>query len=126
MPPNGKLAKPTTLGLVAAVLILRSKLLTYPKDVIVRLGTIALKERVTPEALAEALQQLYVEDDGGNKTLLVPTKTRIAKVGIHNVASLQLPRSRVSRLEAHTNDYYVYHLLHVSTNELCSGFHDKS
>lgn len=77
---NGALLSKPAQSLVVAVLLLRSQLLKGPKAVIAHLQTLTSKERVTPEALAEALQQLYVDDPDGNKTLLVPTKSRIDKV----------------------------------------------
>ncbi|CAL1709088.1 unnamed protein product [Somion occarium] len=71
-----------TLILFALVLILRSRLLTVPKDALDKLKAVAYRQPLSSEALNQALQQLYVDEPDGTKTLLVPYGGNISNVNI--------------------------------------------
>lgn len=69
-----------TLVLFAVVLILRSRLISLPKDTLERLKAVTYKPRVSSEELSQALQEIYVNEPDGSKTLLVPYRDHISKV----------------------------------------------
>ena len=83
-PPNSSL----TAALIV-LLILRTRLLTLPKDAVVSLsgmlkgkGKGKEKQHFTKEQLAAVLQQVYLDDPNGGdgKTLLVPYRDQVVKV----------------------------------------------
>ena len=85
-PPSSSL----TVALIV-LLILRTRLLTLPKDAVVSLsgmlkgkGKGKEKQRFTKEDLAAVLQQVYLDDPNGGdgKTLLVPYRDQVVKVCI--------------------------------------------
>ncbi|KAI0264669.1 ABC transporter transmembrane region 2-domain-containing protein [Gloeopeniophorella convolvens] len=75
-------SKPHVLILLSLVLLLRSRILTGPRDVVHTLKQVGRRKDLTPAELAEALQQLYVQGPDGNKQLLVPLRDRVSKVPI--------------------------------------------
>ncbi|KAJ7076083.1 ABC transporter transmembrane region 2-domain-containing protein [Mycena belliarum] len=71
------LARKPLIVLVATILLLRGRILSAQ----IKLPQLGGK-RLTPEELANALQQVYVVEDGV-KTVLVPYRDRISKVPVH-------------------------------------------
>ena len=69
-----------TLVLLATILILRSRLLSLPKETIEKLRTVTYKQKLSPDELSQALQQVYVNEPDGSKTLLVPYKESVSQV----------------------------------------------
>ena len=51
-----------------------------PHEVVSKLKNVGSRPDVTQEELAQALQQVYVDEADGSKTLLVPHKGHISKV----------------------------------------------
>ena len=73
---------PLLLLAIAAILLLRARIVTAPRDALRALRA-ARGERgktLSKEERARALQQVYVEGPGGEKTLLVPFRENIVKV----------------------------------------------
>ncbi|KAF9465113.1 ABC transporter transmembrane region 2-domain-containing protein [Collybia nuda] len=68
--------------IVATALLLRSRLLSLPKEVLAKLSKVSGGKRLSPQELADALQQVYVTEKDGSKTVLVPYRDRISKVHI--------------------------------------------
>ncbi|KAI5833092.1 hypothetical protein K523DRAFT_343601 [Schizophyllum commune Tattone D] len=54
-----------------------------PKNTLDKLRAVASRKSLSVEELSEALQQLYVTEPNGDKTLLVPSRDRVSKVTIH-------------------------------------------
>lgn len=71
---------PALVTLVASVLLLRSRLLDIPKEALAKLGSAKQKTTLDPQYLLSVLQQVYLKEDDGSKTLLVPYDEQIAKV----------------------------------------------
>lgn len=63
---------------IAVLLLSRSRLAALRK-----LGSVGplRSDKATPEELKKAQQQLYVEEQDGSKTLLLPFQKRVSKVG---------------------------------------------
>ncbi len=79
---NG-LSPRTRRSLLVAVftfLLLRGRIASIPKNVLSKLKTVAVRDDVTQEELAQALQQVYVDEPDGSKTLLIPYQGSISKV----------------------------------------------
>ncbi|EPS97476.1 hypothetical protein FOMPIDRAFT_1128638 [Fomitopsis schrenkii] len=74
---NAKGSPRPLLLLIFSLLLLRSRLLTGPRQVIRSLGAVASKHRVSEEELSRAWQQLYVKDADGTQRLLVPHEGHI-------------------------------------------------
>ncbi|KAF8660753.1 hypothetical protein AX16_001548 [Volvariella volvacea WC 439] len=70
---------------LATLLLLRGQLGRGALAVVKRLTAVSRGNRATPEELAEALQQVYVDEKDGSKTLLVPYSDRISKVNIRPI-----------------------------------------
>lgn len=68
------------LLLVAVLLLLRSRLLSLPTQTLHKLLRVARSERLSQQELADALQQVYLKELDGSKTLLVPYQDRLFKV----------------------------------------------
>ena len=68
------------LTLLFAVLLLRSRLITGPRDVVIALKKAAGIQRPTPEELEQARQQLYRKNTDGTKNLLITYQNRISEV----------------------------------------------
>lgn len=64
------------LLIVALILLLRSRLLSFPKR------SLARSDRLSQQELALVLQQVYVKGDHGTKTLLIPYRDHLSKVTI--------------------------------------------
>ena len=62
--------------LLATLVLLRSRILKRSKAVIDD------GERLSPEDLAEAVQQLYVDEPDGSRSLLVPFRGRVSKASV--------------------------------------------
>ena len=62
------------------LLLLRGRIADIPKAVLSKLKNVTIRQDVTQEELAQALQQVYVDEPDGSKTLLVPYKGYISKV----------------------------------------------
>lgn len=70
--------------LVASLLLLRSTIFATPGYLISKLRTAARGKRLTPEELLQTLQQVYVKEEDGSKTLLVPYKdSYVSRVSSH-------------------------------------------
>ena len=74
MPSNSKLI------LFSLLILLRSRIITAPRDLIRTLSRVGFSRDLTPSELSQALQQLYVEDPDGTRQLLVPFRDSISKV----------------------------------------------
>lgn len=72
---------PLVVVVVAVVLLLRSRLISLPKQTLRKLSTVTLSERLSKQELADALQQVYLREEDGSKTLLIPYRDRLSKVG---------------------------------------------
>ena len=68
------------LTLLFTVLLLRSRLITGPRDVFVALKKAAGIQQPTPEELEQARQQLYRRSPDGSKNLLITYRDRISEV----------------------------------------------
>ena len=62
------------------VLLLRSRITQIPHSLLSKLKHVASRHEITQEELAQALQQVYIDEPDGSKTLLVPYKGSISKV----------------------------------------------
>ena len=66
---------------VVALLVLRARLLQLPQEVLTGILTRAgSREKVSQDDLQYALQQVYVKDQDGNKSVLVPHSKGVSKV----------------------------------------------
>ncbi|KAJ6577472.1 ABC transporter transmembrane region 2-domain-containing protein [Mycena capillaripes] len=79
MPSFSKPPRKPLIVLLATVLLLRGRILSIPSRI--KLPQLRGK-KLTPEELLNALQQIYVVEDGV-KTLLVPYRDRLHKVPVH-------------------------------------------
>ncbi|KAH9077907.1 ABC transporter transmembrane region 2-domain-containing protein [Lactarius deliciosus] len=75
--------KPQILVLVSLALLLRTRIITGPRDLVHKLSQVGFSAELSSSELNQALQQLYVEDSDGTKQLLVPFKNNISKVPLH-------------------------------------------
>ena len=66
--------------LLLTLAVLRSRILEMPKNTLDKLRAVASRKSLSMEELSEALQQLYVTEPNGDKTLLVPSRDRVSKV----------------------------------------------
>jgi ATP-binding cassette subfamily D (ALD) long-chain fatty acid import protein len=74
MPSNSKLV------FLSIILILRSRIITGPRDLFRTLSRVGFSKDLSPSELSQALQQLYVEEPDGTRQLLVPFRDSISKV----------------------------------------------
>lgn len=72
--------KRSLLTLLFTVLLLRSRLITGPRDVFIALKKAAGIQKPTPEELEQARQQLYRKNPDGTKNLLITYRDRISEV----------------------------------------------
>ncbi|KAJ6488117.1 ABC transporter transmembrane region 2-domain-containing protein [Mycena vitilis] len=79
MPRLSEVPRKHLIVLLATILLLRGRILSIPARI--KLPQLRGK-KLTPEELLNALQQIYVVEDGV-KTLLVPYRDRLHKVPIH-------------------------------------------
>lgn len=69
--------------IVATLLLFRHRLISLPNDVLSKLRSVARRgEPLSAQELADVLQQLYVVEEDGTKTLLVPYRDRVSKVRV--------------------------------------------
>ncbi|KAG5220727.1 ATP-binding cassette sub-family member [Salix suchowensis] len=80
--PSIPLSRSSAFTLLAAFLVLRSRILTIPKDALARLKKVAGVNQNAAQELAEALRQVYTKEADGSKTLFVPYRNRVSKVNI--------------------------------------------
>ncbi|OJT01704.1 ATP-binding cassette sub-family D member 1 [Trametes pubescens] len=80
--PRDPKARSSMLVALFTLLLLRGRIADLPKGVLARLRSVAARPDVSQEELAQALQQVYIDEPDGSKTLLVPYKGRISKVPI--------------------------------------------
>ena len=73
-------SRPNIIVLCSVLFLLRSRIITGPRDIIRALSRVGLSKDPSPSELAHALQQLYVEDPDGTRKLLVPFRKRVSKV----------------------------------------------
>src|SRR5260221_10411895 len=73
-------SRPNITVLLSVVFLLRSRIVTGPRDLIRALSRVGLSKDPSPSEFAHALQQLYVEDPDGTRKLLVPFRKSISKV----------------------------------------------
>jgi len=74
--------KRSLFALLFAVLVLRSRLFTGPRDVLTALKKAAGIQKPTPEELEQARQQLYRKNPDGTKNLLITYRDRISEVSV--------------------------------------------
>ncbi len=74
---------------LVVILVLRSRLLKLPQDVIKKIVKGKSSHQLSPEELAQALQQVYVYENDGSKTLLVPYRDGVSKVRFIRYICLQ-------------------------------------
>ncbi|EGO29364.1 hypothetical protein SERLADRAFT_445189 [Serpula lacrymans var. lacrymans S7.9] len=75
------------LVLLATLLILRGRIVSGPIDV----TKVPRGKRASPEELADALQQVYIQEKDGSKTLLVPYRDQyVTKVPISPISPSKL------------------------------------
>lgn len=65
---------------LTACLLLRLRLLAIPKEALAALRSVTSGNKVSQERLLQVLQQLYIKETDGSKTLLVPYQDRISQV----------------------------------------------
>lgn len=70
------------LTLLFAALLLRSRLITGPRDVFTALKKAARANKPTPEELEQARQQLYRKNPDGTKNVFVTYRGRTSEVSI--------------------------------------------
>ncbi|KAH8997996.1 ABC transporter transmembrane region 2-domain-containing protein [Lactarius akahatsu] len=75
--------KPQILVLVSLALLLRTRIITGPRDLVHKLSHVGFSTELSSSELNQALQQLYVEGSDGTRQLLVPFKNSISKVPLH-------------------------------------------
>jgi hypothetical protein len=72
--------KPHILLLVSLAILLRTRIVTGPRDLVHRLTQVGFSTELSPSELDQALQQLYIEESDGTRQLLVPFRNNISKV----------------------------------------------
>ena len=72
--------KRSLLTLLSVVLLLRSRLITGPRDALLALKRAAGIQKPTPEELERARQQLYRKNQDGTKNVLITYRDRISEV----------------------------------------------
>jgi ATP-binding cassette, subfamily D (ALD), peroxisomal long-chain fatty acid import protein len=78
VPPS---ARKPLIVLLVSLLLLRSRILAAPGKALRKLKVVTRTQRLTPDELNRVLQQLYVKEADGSKTLLVPYRdTYLSKV----------------------------------------------
>jgi hypothetical protein len=71
--------KPHILVIVSLALLLRTRIITGPRDLVHKLRHVGFSSELSPSELNQALQQLYVERPDGTRQLLVPSNNSISK-----------------------------------------------
>ncbi|CCM00773.1 uncharacterized protein FIBRA_02815 [Fibroporia radiculosa] len=75
------------LLLLVSFVLLRSRIITSPKEALARLKAVASRPRVSQEELVRALQQLYIKEPDGTQTLLIPREDGISMIPIRPTPS---------------------------------------
>jgi ATP-binding cassette subfamily D (ALD) long-chain fatty acid import protein len=83
MPSNSKLV------FLSLIILLRSRIITGPRDLFRTLSRVGLSKDLSPSELSQALQQLYVEEPDGTRQLLVPFRNSISKVRQNHLSRLR-------------------------------------
>jgi ATP-binding cassette subfamily D (ALD) long-chain fatty acid import protein len=84
MPSNSKLV------LLSLLILLRSRIITGPRDLYRTLSRVGFSKNLSPSELTRALQQLYVEEPDGTRQLLVPFRDSISKVRPNHLFTLAI------------------------------------
>ena len=71
--------KPHILLLVSLAFLLRTRIVSGPRDLIHKLTNVGVSTELSPSELNQALQQLYVDGSDGTRQLLVPFNNSISK-----------------------------------------------
>ncbi|OCH84612.1 hypothetical protein OBBRIDRAFT_798935 [Obba rivulosa] len=87
-------ARRPALLLLAVMLILRSRLLKVPTAAIEKLKGATAVNALSKDELVQALQQVYVDEPDGRKTLLVPYKDGVSKVTITPTPKVQFDANK--------------------------------
>ncbi len=74
----------TSILVLAVVLVLRSRLTEIPKETLAKLRVVVNRKRLSQEELLRVLQEVYVKEDDGSKTLLVPYREEVSRVRFSN------------------------------------------
>ncbi len=77
---HSSMSSNSKLVLFSLLILLRSRIITGPRDLFRTLGKVGFSKDLSPSELSQALQQLYVEEPDGTKQLLVPFRDNISKV----------------------------------------------
>lgn len=80
-------ARRSLLVALFTLLLLRGRITDIPKAVLSKLKTVAIRQDISQEELAQSLQQVYINEPDGAKTLLVPYKGHISKVRLYSAES---------------------------------------
>ena len=117
--------KPHVLVLVSLALLLRTRIITGPRDIVHKLRHVGFNTELSPTDFNQALQQLYVEQPDGTRQLLVPSNNNISKarlVKFQLFFHLLLTRSHCtlllipsSHLTSHTSRHYLSNTSPMST-----------
>ncbi|KAI8969432.1 ABC transporter transmembrane region 2-domain-containing protein [Trametes punicea] len=75
-------ARRSLLVALFTLLLLRGRIVNLPKRALAKLWNVTSRQEVSQEELAQALQQVYIDEPDGSKTLLVPHRGQISKVTI--------------------------------------------
>ncbi|KAI1798098.1 ABC transporter transmembrane region 2-domain-containing protein [Ganoderma leucocontextum] len=86
-------ARRSLLVALFTLLLLRGRIADIPNVAFSKLKTVATRQDISQEELAQALQQVYINEPDGSKTLLVPHKGHISKVTIYPTSSSALAKS---------------------------------
>jgi ATP-binding cassette subfamily D (ALD) long-chain fatty acid import protein len=87
-------ARKSLVFLFVAFLLLRSRIFTAPAQAFAKLKSAARGQRLTPAELAQALQQVYLREADGSKTLLVPYRdSYLSKVSVSGSVIVHFVRS---------------------------------
>jgi hypothetical protein len=118
-------SRPNVIVLLSVLFLLRSRIITGPRDLIRVLRRVGLSKDPSPSEFAHALQQLYVEDPDGTRQLLVPFRKCISKVrpvissacySLHGLAvrSLYIPPQTLSSYPTGAIFHSSHHLRRIS------------
>ncbi|OSD08136.1 hypothetical protein PYCCODRAFT_1449189 [Trametes coccinea BRFM310] len=75
-------ARRSLLVALFTLLLLRGRIADLPQRALAKLRNVTSRPDISQEELAQALQQVYIDEPDGSKTLLVPHKGQISKVNI--------------------------------------------
>ena len=78
-------ARRSLLVALFTLLLLRGRISDVPTAAFSKLKTVVIRQDISQEDLTQALQQVYISEPDGSKTLLVPYKGHISKVRFSSV-----------------------------------------